>query len=114
MKKIIAILLATCIMGYLPVMVTGCKSSQQKIAYDTIFTIEKVTVGAYDGYIAQVISGKVPTTGVQQISSKFNKFQAATLVALDAVQYNTNALAPASLVVESQDIRNLIGLFTKK
>ena len=114
MKKITSILLAACIAGIVPVMVTGCGTTQQRIAYDTIFSIEKSVVGAYDGYVAEIIAGKVQTTGLQQVSLKFNKFQASMLIALDAVQYNTNALAPAALVVESQDVLNAIKTFQGK
>lgn len=86
----------------------ACKSGQQRIAYNTLYSVERTTTGAYDGYIDSVIKGISTTNGVPKVSSAYNKYHASFLVALDAVQYNTNALAPAALVVESQDVVNLI------
>ncbi len=90
----------------------GCKLSQQQVSYNTIASLESVTTAAYDGYSQYVISTlNTPapaTNAVPQVSKAFNDFQAAELIALDAVQNNTNALAPASLVTESEDVINLI------
>lgn len=94
-------------------LVIGCKSAHQT-AYKTLYSVQQVTVGAFDGYLAQVVKRDIPDTSLPQVSKKFNKFQVSFLVALDAVQYNTNALAPSSLIVESQDVINLIKTFTTK
>lgn len=92
----------------LPVVMTSCTTSQQRVSYNTIYSLEKGATSAYDAYLDQVVSGKAPTNSLPAISKAFNKFQASALLALDAVQFNTNALAPASLTVESQDLINLI------
>lgn len=89
-------------------VIVGCKSSQQQTAFDTLYSVEQVTVSAYDSYVTLVIQGTVSTNGVPQVSKAFNTFQASCLIALDAVQYNTNALCPPDLLVESQDVVNLI------
>jgi hypothetical protein len=95
-------------------ILSGCKTSQQRIAYNTLHSVQTVTVGAYDGYIAAIISKKIPGDDLPAISRKFDTFQAAFRVALDAVQYNTNALAPDNLTVISGDLINLINAVTPK
>jgi hypothetical protein len=93
---------------------TGCKASQQRVAFNTLYSVEKATTGAYDGYIGSVLKGASTTNGVPAVSRAYNKFQSSFVVALDAVQFNTNALAPASLVVESQDVINAINTWRNK
>lgn len=102
------------IFGFAAITNTGCKTSQQRISYNTLYSVQTVTVGAFDGYVAQVIKGNIPTNSLPQVSRKFNIFQASYRVALDAVQYNTNALAPDSLLVISGDLINLINSTTPK
>lgn len=96
-----------------PVLVMGCKASQQRAAYNTLATVQTVTVGAYDGYVSEIIAGRIKTNDLPRVSRQFNVFQAAFLVALDAVEYNTNALAPANLTTLSTDLLNLINTATK-
>jgi hypothetical protein len=90
------------------IIAVGCVTSHQQAVFNTLYTVEHTTVTAYDGYISLVVSGSIPTNGVPRVSKSFNTFQASFIVALDAAQYNTNAIAPSSLVVESQDVINLI------
>ncbi len=104
-------------LGALLVATPGCafvrNSTPQKIAVTSLGTVQTVTLAAYDGYIDGVIQGVVKTNGVPAVSRTFDKFQSATLVALDGVQFNTNALAPASLMILSQDVLNLIANWSK-
>lgn len=104
MKKLII----STMLGFALLSIPSCTTNQQRIAYNSLYTVEKTTTGAYDGYIDSVIKGVTPTNGVPKVSGLYTKFQASFLVALDAVQFNTNAVAPASLVIESQDVVNLI------
>lgn len=90
------------------VIIQGCTTSQQTIAYNTLFSLEKTTTAAIDTYDSMVIKGTIPTNSVPQVSKAYNDFQAAFVLAVDAVQFNTNAVAPPALVVESQDLLNLI------
>ena len=92
-----------------PVLLTpGCTTSQQETSFNTIYTLEKATTAVYDSYIQQVIFGSIPTNDVPKVSQSFNAFQASMLVALDTVQFNTNALAPANLVIASEDLIRLV------
>lgn len=88
--------------------VAGCTATQQRISYNTLFSVEHSVTAAVDAYDSAVISGAVPTNAVPLVSRGYNQFQASMLIALDAVQFNTNAIAPPSLVVEAQDLVNLI------
>lgn len=89
-------------------LAVGCTTNQQTIAYKSLYTVEKTTTGAYDGYVDSVIKGLSSTNGLPRVSRAYNTFHASYLIALDAVQFNTNAIAPASLIVEAQDVVNLI------
>jgi len=89
-------------------LIFGCTTSQQTTAYQTLYGLETGVTAAYSGYTSLVIKGSVSTNQVPTISHAFNDFQAAMLPALDAVQFSTNALAPASLVTEGNDVMNLI------
>lgn len=88
--------------------IVGCTSTQQRIAINTLSTTEQSVTAAVDAYDTLVIKGQLPTNDVPKISAAYNKFQAALIVAEDAVQYNTNAITPPALVVEAQDVINLI------
>lgn len=95
-------------MPTLMLTVPGCTTSQQRIGYNTIYSLEKVTTAAYDGYIGEVIQGRTPTNDVPKVSKAYNSFQTAMIVAIDGVEFNTNSLAPANLERLSQDLFDLI------
>lgn len=110
MKKTKNILLA---LGLLAVINMGCTTNQQKIAYNSLYTTEKTTTTTFDVYVSQGIRASATgptmlTNNLPAIARAYNLFQAGFKIALDAAQYNTNALAPASLQVESTDILNMI------
>ena len=108
-KTIVPMLLLTA--GFL---VAGCTSTQQRVAFNTLYSVEQSTTAALNSYDTLVIKGSVPTNDVPQISAAYNTFQAAFLVALDAAQFNTNAIAPPALIVEGQDVVNLITTIQNK
>jgi len=98
-----------------PVVFTGCFTpTQQKQAVNTIFSIQTATHAAYDAYVDAVIAGEADPKGLKSVSTALNQFNAATLVALDAVQFSTNAPAPTTLTILSGDLLNLIAQFQKK
>jgi hypothetical protein len=95
-------------------ILSGCMTSnQQRTAANTLFAVHETTQSTVDGYFLAVYKGMASTNGIAPVSSAYNKFQLSYLVALDAVQYNTNALASDSLVTESKDVVNLVGVFYK-
>lgn len=86
----------------------GCTTSQQSTAFKSIATVEATVNVANDGYQQLVIVGQLPTNDVPKIAHLYNAFQASELIALDAVQFNTNALAPSALIIEGQDFVNVV------
>lgn len=86
----------------------GCTSTQQTVAYKTLYGIEVATTGAYDGYTASVIKGLLPTNNVPKISHAYNDFQSAMGVAVALAQNNSNAIAPPALVSQSTAVIQLI------
>jgi hypothetical protein len=98
----------------LPVVLSGCTTSQQTVAGKSLYTLEHTTTSAYDAYAIGVIKGTIPTNSLPQVSAKFNQFQAGMTLAITLAQNNTNAIAPANLIVESQELLSLINSITKK
>lgn len=95
------------------VLIAGCVAGQ-KAAYNTLYTIQKAVQSADDAYLDGVVHGIIPSNNVPSVSRKYNHFQAGYLIALDAVQFNTNALAPAALVIESADFVAFVTSVTPK
>lgn len=93
---------------------TGCTVTQQKAAYNTLWSIEVTADNTYHAYVNQVALGNLRTNDVPQVTHLFNQLQAGVLLAESAVQFNTNAIAPASLVQESADFMNLINVINQK
>lgn len=98
--------LAICLTSVL--LTPGCTTSQQQTAYNTLYAVEATTTAAVDSYDYMVIHGELSTNDLPRVSKSFDTFQISFLAALDAAQFNTNALAPASLVIESKDLINLV------
>jgi hypothetical protein len=99
-KLIISLVLATTIIG--------CTTSSQRTTYNTIFTVEQTASTAVDTYYSLVIKGTITTNNVPVVSKAFNDLQAAATLAATADQAGTNALAPASLILEASQLGSLI------
>jgi hypothetical protein len=54
------------------------------------------------------------TNDLPRVAQKFDTFQAAFRVALDSVEFNTNALAPPNVTTLSGDLLNLINQLAKE
>ena len=94
-------------------LIVGCNTTQQRVAYNTIATIEQTATLAVDDYFTLVINGTIKTNSVPVVSKSFNYLQAAGKLAADASESGTNALAPSSLVIEATDLGNLISTVEK-
>lgn len=95
-------------------LLIGCTANQQTKSFNTIYAVQATTTSAIDSYNSLVIQGLLPTNDVPKVSRLYNQFQASTAVALDAVEFNTNALAPESLIIESENLIRLINTLKKK
>ncbi|MDE2101570.1 MAG: hypothetical protein KGL39_30270 [Patescibacteria group bacterium] len=110
MKKIITLgcLMACCLFPAATMLLSGCNTPQQRIAYNTIFTVEQSASTAVDGYYSLVIRGTVSTNSVPEVSQKFNQLQAACTLAAATTESGTNAVAPAELTTELSDLLTFI------
>ena len=92
----------------LTVAIVGCTTTSQRTAYNTLFTVESAATTSVDTYYGLVLKGTVSTNGVPQVSKAYNDLQAACALAAITAQNGTNALAPASIVMEASQLGTLI------
>lgn len=105
----IAMLIAGACFVALPVVsITGCNTSQQTIAVNSLSAVESTATAAYNGYLTLVVQGKVRTNDVPTVSHAFNQLQADIVLAAVSLQNGTNALAPASITSEATNLVNVI------
>ena len=81
-----------------PLVLTSCTTSQQRITYNTLASVGMSVNSAYSGYLDGVVSGKVGTNNVPKVSVLYNQFQAAYAVAISAAQFNPTNIAPQNVV----------------
>lgn len=100
----------------LAIMCSGmtCNTSQQKASYNTLYSLEKTTVEAYDGYLSAVVQGVASTNEVPRVSRMFNAFQKHMGDSVTLVQGSTNAMPTEALVSESLQLVNTINALTRK
>lgn len=91
-----------------------CNTSQQKASYNTLYSLEKTTVAAYDGYLSAVVQGVASTNEVPRVSRMFNAFQKHMGDSVTLVQGSTNAMPTEALVSESLQLVNTINALTRK
>jgi hypothetical protein len=91
----------------------SCPNAQRN-AYTTIYSVEQTASAAYDGYVDQVIAGKVSTNDLPAVSLRFNQVQIAARLAATASQAGTNGLAPTVLVSEVTDFAAFIATLKNK
>jgi hypothetical protein len=96
------------------VILTGCTTTQNTVAYKTIYGVEVSTTAAYDVYASLVIKGTVTTNDVPKISKAYNDFQKATQTSILLSRNNTNAPAPATLIKAANNVIDLIASITGK
>lgn len=112
MKRIfLAILLLA--MPLAPMGWTGmtCKPQQQRIVYNTLSTVGRAVNDAYAAYNDQVVAGKAVFS--PSVATKYNEFQAAYGVAVNAAQNATSAVAPQNVTDLANSVFALIKQFTK-
>ena len=95
----------------LAVSITACNTTQQRLAYNTLGSLESTATAAVDGYFSATIKGIAATNGIPKVASAYNKFQADMRVAVDLAQNNTNALAGTNLVQEAADVISVVNQF---
>ena len=90
------------------IAITGCNTTQQTVAYNSIAALETVATTSVDGYFTLVAKGVVPTNNVPKVAAAYNTFQASAALAATVAQAGTNALASAELQIEFASLTNLV------
>lgn len=78
-------------------LIVACTTTQQRVVYNSLYTIETGTTSAYDAFLDQVVSGKVAVQKVPPVAHAYNDFQVGMSVAIVAAQYNWVASAPTNV-----------------
>ena len=82
-------------------VVQGCKSSPQTIAYKTLASVGEGVDSAEKAYLDLIVKGVVSTNSFVTVQKDYNTFQRDFTADLIVAEGSTNAVAPASLVTES-------------
>lgn len=95
-KGLLAVLTIAAFTFALPVslmVVGGCAktSSQQRTTVNTIATLGYTADASFKSYLDLVVSGKISTNSVPDVSRSYSVFQSAYLSALTFSAMNTNA-----------------------
>lgn len=104
---------------WMPVAVqTGCTTSSQRTAYNSIATVEGAASTAVEAYYATVLphvaNGEAYNTNqVIEVSKRFNQLQTGLKLAASASRLGTNSVAPTNLVQESADLVTFVTSITQ-
>lgn len=90
-----------------------CKPSQQRTAYNTVYSAEQAATSAMSGYFDLVIQGKVATNSVPSVTAKFNVFQRTVDLASSAIAFNPTNPAPADVQAALNDVLAIIDAVKK-
>jgi hypothetical protein len=105
MKKLTA---GTAAIAAILFLFVACNTTQQRIAANTISSLDITTTAAVDNYYAATIKGLAPTNGIPTVSKAYNQFHKDEIIAIDLAQNNTNALAPDNLTQEAADVLSAV------
>lgn len=90
---------------------TGCNTTSQRTAFNTLGALESTVTAGVDAYFLASVKGLAPTNGIPQVSSVYNKFQADMQLAVTLAQNSTNALASSNIVAEANGVLNVVSQF---
>ena len=111
MKRLFLAVLLLCI-PIAPIGTTGasCKPTQQRITYNTLYSVGSAVNSAYAAYNDAVVQNKA--TFNASVAKAYNDFQAAFAVAVQAAQLNVNAVAPQNVIDLSNAVLAAIKTYT--
>lgn len=100
MKRIINSIMLGTMLALAPVVLTpSCATSQERVTYNTLYSLEKTATAAYDTYLELLIEDKVDKSKAREVSRVYNQFQVGMQAAVDVARYDWNSVAPDSLAV---------------
>lgn len=92
MKRQLALLIMIIGLGAgVSALVTGCNTTQQRQAINSLYTVGESVDAAYKSYLDGVVAGRIATNDVPQISQQYALFQSAFSLALAASTISSNA-----------------------
>lgn len=86
---------------------SGCQS-QQRIVFNTLYTIGHSVDSAYKGFNDAIIAGKVSASDMVKVAKLYTKYQTEFNLAVDAAQGNLNILAPTAVTQAASDLTTAI------
>lgn len=95
------------------VLNTGCKTTQQEVAYKTIKTTWETVHASMQAYADLRVAGKVPDQTHNQIADLHRKYQSAMSVAITAGGLNWNDPPTADLQALAARLIGLISTLRK-
>ncbi len=110
MKYLKLLILSLCLASFPLVTGMTCSTSQQRVTYNTLYTVGQAVNSAYSAYMDQVVAGKA--TFNVAVANAYNQFQVAFAIAVQSAQ-TLNAPAPASLTDLANAVYAAIKQFTK-
>lgn len=95
-------------------ILTGCKSPPDRIAYNTIGSLDTVAKTTYSGYLSSVLHGLARTNEVPEISLRYNQVEGGLLLTATISSEGTNSIAPQDLVSNVVSFVTYVGTLTAK
>lgn len=90
---------------------TACTTTQQRITYNSLYSVGTAVNSAYAGYMDQVVAGKA--TFSPTVAKAYGDFQAGFNVAVVTAQNDPKAIAPQNVIDLANAVYAAIKQFTK-
>lgn len=90
------------------IALTGCKSPPDRIAYNTIGSIDATATKAYDGLADEAIQFKVSSNDLRTASVVYDDLHKSLYLAAVTASEGTNSIAPANLLSNSLAFAQLV------
>jgi phosphoribosylformimino-5-aminoimidazole carboxamide ribonucleotide (ProFAR) isomerase len=116
MKHLLSTILSVLLIAGLctvPVVISGCTSSQQQVAYKSLKSVQEASIAGLIIYGNAFKAGKITPEKREQVLEAYTKYQAGFALALDAAQFNWNAPAGPELTSLVNLLLDTINTFSK-
>lgn len=100
-------------MIFLAVLI-GCSTPTDRIAYNTIGSLDSLAKTTYSGYLSAVLHGLVRTNEVPDVSLRYNQVEVGLLISATFSSQGTNAIAPMDLASNVVSFVTYVGTLTTK
>jgi len=101
MKKLTQIGALFCLLAF-----AGCATN--RAVYNTLASVKATTDTAVSGYFDMVAKQQASIKGVPAVARAYDTFEVAFGFAIQMAQFNTNTVAPPSVVITSSEVLTAI------